>query len=72
LTSTYFESLQPDDENDKRRYRYSRDKRSDCVQVMVALIVKSTRNAPCGDARSNGQGASQADRGDEKSLTRGT
>jgi hypothetical protein len=39
LTSTYFESSQPDDENDKRRYRYSRDKRSDCVQVMVALIV---------------------------------
>src|SRR5438067_10722953 len=39
LTSTYFESAPPDDENDKRRYDYSRDKRSDCVQVVIALIV---------------------------------
>jgi transposase len=39
LTSTYFESSRPDDENDKRRYGYSRDKRSDCVQVVIALIV---------------------------------
>jgi hypothetical protein len=39
LTSTYFESSQPDDENDKRRYGYSRDKRSDCVQVVIALIA---------------------------------
>ena len=39
LTSTYFESSQPDDENDKRRYGYSRDKRSDCVQVVIALVV---------------------------------
>src|SRR6202158_5480568 len=39
LTSTYFESAPPDDENDKRRYGYSRDKRSDCVQVVIALIV---------------------------------
>jgi transposase len=39
LTSTYFESSQPDDENDKRRFGYSRDKRSDCVQVVIALIV---------------------------------
>jgi transposase len=39
LTSTYFESSLPDDENDKRRYGYSRDKRSDCVQVVIALIV---------------------------------
>ena len=39
LTSTYFESSQPDDEDDKRRYGYSRDKRSDCVQVVIALIV---------------------------------
>ena len=39
LTSTYFESDPPDDENDKRRYGYSRDKRSDCVQVVIALIV---------------------------------
>ena len=39
LTSTYFESPPPDDEADKRRFGYSRDKRSDCVQVMIALIV---------------------------------
>lgn len=39
LTSTYFESSQPSDENDKRRYGYSRDKRSDCVQVVIALVV---------------------------------
>jgi len=39
LTSTYFESSQPADENDKRRYGYSRDKRSDCVQVVIALVV---------------------------------
>src|SRR6516162_5786786 len=39
LTSTYFEAAPPDDDNDKRRYGYSRDKRSDCVQVVIALIV---------------------------------
>ncbi|MEK7876912.1 MAG: IS1634 family transposase [Pseudomonadota bacterium] len=39
LTSTYFESAPPDDDNDKRRYGYSRDKRGDCVQVVIALIV---------------------------------
>jgi transposase len=40
LTSTYFESPPPQaDEADKRRFGYSRDKRSDCVQVVIALIV---------------------------------
>ena len=39
LTSTYFESDPPQDEADKRRYGYSRDKRPDCVQVVIALIV---------------------------------
>ena len=39
LTSTYFESDPPQDEKDKRRFGYSRDKRSDCVQVVIALIV---------------------------------
>jgi len=39
LTSTYFESNPPADENDKRRFGYSRDKRKDCVQVIIALIV---------------------------------
>ena len=39
LTSTYFESDPPNDPKDKRRFGYSRDKRSDCVQVVIALIV---------------------------------
>src|SRR6202795_1498749 len=39
LTSTFFESPPADDEADKRRHGYSRDKRSDCVQVVIALIV---------------------------------
>jgi transposase len=39
LTSTYFESNPPDDDKDKRRFGYSRDKRKDCVQVIIALIV---------------------------------
>ena len=39
LTSTYFESDPPFDEEDKRKFGYSRDKRSDCVQVVIALVV---------------------------------
>ena len=39
LTSTHFESDPPEDENDKLRFGYSRDKRPDCVQVVIALIV---------------------------------
>jgi transposase len=39
LTSTYFESSPPFPEGDKRRYGHSRDKRSDCVQVVIALVV---------------------------------
>jgi transposase len=39
LTSTYFESDPPDDDEDKRRYGYSRDHRPDCVQVVIALVV---------------------------------
>ena len=39
LTSTYFESAPPFPEGDKRRYGHSRDKRSDCVQVIIALVV---------------------------------
>ncbi len=39
LTSTYFESDPPFPEEDKRKYGYSRDKRFDCVQVVIALIV---------------------------------
>lgn len=39
LTSTYFEANPPFPDDDKRRFGYSRDKRSDCVQVVIALIV---------------------------------
>lgn len=39
LTSTYFESDPPFPEGDPRRYGYSRDRRSDCVQVVIALVV---------------------------------
>jgi transposase len=39
LTSTYFESEPPQHDKDKRRFGYSRDKRSDCVQVVIALVV---------------------------------
>lgn len=39
LTSTYFESDPPADEDDKRRYGYSRDHRPDCVQVVIGLVV---------------------------------
>ena len=37
LTSTYFESDPPD--AGKRRFGYSRDKRPDCVQVVIALVI---------------------------------
>ena len=39
LTSSYFESDPPFGEDDKRKFGYSRDKRSDCLQVVIALIV---------------------------------
>jgi transposase len=39
LTSTYFESDPPESATDKRRFGYSRDKRPDCVQVVIALVV---------------------------------
>lgn len=38
LTSTYFE-CNPPEADGLRRFGYSRDKRSDCVQVVIALIV---------------------------------
>ena len=38
LTSTYFECDVPENEG-LRRFGYSRDKRPDCVQVVIALIV---------------------------------
>jgi len=39
LTSTYFECDAPEEQDGLRRFGYSRDKRSDCVQVVIALIV---------------------------------
>lgn len=39
LTSTYFECSEPAGQEDPRRFGYSRDKRGDCVQVVVALVV---------------------------------
>jgi transposase len=39
LTSTYFESDPPFGETDKRKFGYSRDKRPDCVQIVIALVV---------------------------------
>ena len=43
LTSTYFESPPPLDAIDKRRYGCSRNKRGDCVHVLIALTVKPDR-----------------------------
>jgi transposase len=37
LTSTYFEGDPPGE--GKRRYGYSRDRRSDCVPVVIALVI---------------------------------
>ena len=39
LTSTYFECDPPEESAGLRRFGYSRDKRPDCVQVVIALIV---------------------------------
>jgi Transposase DDE domain len=39
LTSTYFETDQERGEGDLRQFGYSRDKRGDCRQVVIALIV---------------------------------
>jgi transposase len=39
LTSTYFESNPPFPEGDKRKFGHSRDKRSDCVQMVIGLVV---------------------------------
>jgi transposase len=39
LTRTNFESDPPFPADDKRQFGYSRDKRSDCVLVVIALII---------------------------------
>jgi len=51
LTSTYFENDPPFSEKDMRKFGYSRDKRFDCVQVVIALIVTPERGT-------RGQGSS--------------
>lgn len=38
LTSTYFE-CDPPEHDSKKKYGYSRDKRFDCVQVVIGLVV---------------------------------
>ena len=39
LTSTYFECDVPEAETAPRKFGYSRDRRSDCVQVVIAMVV---------------------------------
>ena len=39
LTSVYFECDVPENESDPRKFGHSRDRRSDCVQVVIALVV---------------------------------
>jgi transposase len=39
LTSTYVESDPPFGQEDKRKFGYSRDKRPDCAQVVIGLVV---------------------------------
>jgi hypothetical protein len=39
LTSTYFECDPPQADDAKRRFGHSPDKRSDCVQAIIALVV---------------------------------
>ena len=39
LSSTYFETDEDRGPEDLRQYGYSRDKRGDCRQVVIALIV---------------------------------
>ena len=39
LTSTYFEGAM--EENPKAKYGHSRDKRTDCLQVVIALVITS-------------------------------
>jgi transposase len=39
LTSTYFECDPPETSDSKKRFGYSRDRRPDCVQVVIGLVV---------------------------------
>src|SRR5207245_3509770 len=39
LTSTYFESAPPFSEGDKRLFGYSRDRRPECMQVVIGMVT---------------------------------
>lgn len=39
LTSTYFECDPPETSESKKRFGYSRDRRPDCVQVVIGLVI---------------------------------
>ena len=39
LTSTYFECDPPETSESKKRFGYSRDRRPDCVQVVIGLVM---------------------------------
>ena len=49
LTSTYFESDPPFDEEDKRRFGTHATVNSDCVQVVIALVVTPEGLPPASD-----------------------
>lgn len=67
LTSTCFEGAVPEDEADPRRFGYRRDKRSDCVQVVVALLV-TPEGGPLAYARFPGHTADKTTRRDMLAL----
>jgi len=54
FSSTYFDCDAPYDASDPRRFGYSRDKRSDCVQVVVAPVVTPTDRLTAMNRRSPG------------------
>ena len=39
LTSTYFECDPPETSESKKRFGYSRDRRPDCIQVVIGLVI---------------------------------
>jgi hypothetical protein len=64
LTSTYFETDTPRKEEDKRQYGYSRDKRFDCRQVVIACSDRDSGrlSVELRSARGQHQGLEHADR----------
>jgi len=47
LTSTYFECDPPETPDSKKRFGYSRDRRPDCVQIVIGLVI-TPRGFPLG------------------------